>query len=339
MRKLIFIPLFILAVMELRTPESMSNRAPAQVPTTALTSGTLDCASFEKALASSEQVIAVQATDWSTPIAELQRFEKNKISGEWVKVGSQAEIRVGKNGMGWGIGLHTLKEASDVNFRIQHYRWEGSDKSPAGIFSLGAGFGTNADVEMAEKAKGDLYYPLTKNLHCIDDSSDTNYNHFIADDTAGPIPGLSTEAKAGIKSSEHMVEMVDPQNPKYAYENWFPYQMGIFINQNTGPVKADSEFKMGQWRQILYPTLHMNMADPLLQQKLQSQDPAPYGSCIFIHVVQPDGTGTSGCTALPVADLKELMLWREQTKNTLLIQLPKEQWDDVHVRCQRLPEI
>lgn len=46
------------------------------------------------------------------------------------------------------------------------------------------------------------------------------------------------------------------------------------------------------------------------------------GSCIFLHIAPPPGSGTAGCTALSEADLRQILAWLEPRKQPLLILLP-----------------
>lgn len=47
------------------------------------------------------------------------------------------------------------------------------------------------------------------------------------------------------------------------------------------------------------------------------------GSCIFIHVEKFDGAGTAGCTSMKLEKLKKIVNWLDETKNPILIQIPK----------------
>jgi len=58
------------------------------------------------------------------------------------------------------------------------------------------------------------------------------------------------------------------------------------------------------------------------------------GSCIFFHVWNSDRTGTAGCTAASLANLKRLLHWLDANQKPLIIQLPspeyarlKRSWD------------
>lgn len=50
------------------------------------------------------------------------------------------------------------------------------------------------------------------------------------------------------------------------------------------------------------------------------------GSCIFMHIWDGAGVGTSGCTAMPREQLEPVIAWLDPAKNPLLVQLPIEQY-------------
>ncbi len=116
-----------------------------------------------------QQAIVVTSADWSAPEGTLQRYER--IGKQWHRTGAPISIKLGRNGMGWGIGLH--KNPNDGN----PVKREGDGKSPAGIFALKQAFG---------------YYPFKATYpykvyretdHCVDDVNSQFYNK-IVDSTA-----------------------------------------------------------------------------------------------------------------------------------------------------------
>ena len=50
------------------------------------------------------------------------------------------------------------------------------------------------------------------------------------------------------------------------------------------------------------------------------------GSCIFIHIWEKPGVGTSGCTAMEAARVEELLRWLDPKKEPILVQLPADQY-------------
>ena len=143
-----------------------------------------------------QQLIVVTTKNWSTPNGKLQRFEKSK--GSWKKVGKQISIKLGRNGLGWGIGLHNIPKGAKIIKR------EGDGKAPAGIFTLKQSFGYKAEA---------IKYPYSvykTTDHCVDDSNSKYYNKIID----------STKTKKDYKSFEHM---------KFAKDY---YKYGIVVNHN-----------------------------------------------------------------------------------------------------------
>jgi len=49
------------------------------------------------------------------------------------------------------------------------------------------------------------------------------------------------------------------------------------------------------------------------------------GSCIFIHIKKPDDVPSSGCSMMSEKQIKEILQWLDQTKNPMLLQLPKSE--------------
>jgi L,D-peptidoglycan transpeptidase YkuD (ErfK/YbiS/YcfS/YnhG family) len=47
------------------------------------------------------------------------------------------------------------------------------------------------------------------------------------------------------------------------------------------------------------------------------------GSCIFIHVEKFKNAPTVGCTSMTLEELKKITSWLDETKNPILIQIPK----------------
>ncbi|CAA6820329.1 MAG: Gll0911 protein [uncultured Sulfurovum sp.] len=144
------------------------------------------------------QLILVSTSDWSTKEANLQRYERNAT--KWQKIGKSINLVIGRNGLGWGKGLHiTPKNA-------KYIKKEGDGKAPAGLFSLGHGFGyTSTGFTMNFP-----YANYKKSDHCVDDSHSQWYNQIID----------AKETVKDYKSFEHM----KLNNNLYKY--------GITVNHN-----------------------------------------------------------------------------------------------------------
>ena len=127
------------------------------------------------------QLIKVTTKNWNTKDGKLQRYEKDK-KGNWIKVGKAIDIVLGRNGLAWGLGVHTIPKDA------KYIKKEGDGKSPAGLFYLGHGFGY-------KKFKINFPYATYKRSdHCVDDSNSQFYNTIID----------SKKVKHDYKSFEHM---------------------------------------------------------------------------------------------------------------------------------------
>ncbi len=153
-----------------------------------------------------KQLIVVSTKNWSTPNGQLQRYAKKGNS--WHTVGKAIHIKLGRNGLGWGRGLHTIPKDAKI------IKKEGDGKAPAGIFTLKQAFGYNPFVI-------EYPYEVYKTTdHCVDDVNSKLYNKIVD----------STKVKRDYKSKEHM------KFPKDYYK------YGIVVNHNhideAGAVKG-----------------------------------------------------------------------------------------------------
>ena len=143
-----------------------------------------------------KQLLVVTTKNWSTPNGMLQRYELT--DKEWKKAGKAIKIKLGRNGLGWGIGLHTTPKDAKI------IKKEGDGKAPAGIFSLKQAFGYQPFVV-------DYPYEVYRATdHCVDDVNSKLYNKIVD----------STKVKIDYKSKEHM------KFPKDYYK------YGIVVNHN-----------------------------------------------------------------------------------------------------------
>ena len=75
------------------------------------------------------QAIIGIADGWNSSQVTLSFVEKNS-KGEWVRVLGPYQGRLGRNGLIWGLGLHS-------NARGASIKKEGDGRSPAGVFDIG----------------------------------------------------------------------------------------------------------------------------------------------------------------------------------------------------------
>jgi D-alanyl-D-alanine dipeptidase len=144
----------------------------------------------------SKQLLVVTTKNWSVSTGSLQRYERDDDS--WQKVGKVIDIKLGRNGLGWGIGLHGLPLDAKI------IKKEGDGRAPAGIFRLNQAFGY-------APFKIDYPYKVYKETdHCVDDVNSMYYNKIVD----------STKIDRDYKSHERM------KFPK----NYYKY--GIVVDHN-----------------------------------------------------------------------------------------------------------
>jgi len=156
----------------------------------------------QQVLTATKQLIVVYTKNWSTPNGMLQRYEKK--GKKWKKRGKAIDVKLGRNGLGWGLGLHSIP------INAKHIKKEGDGKAPAGIFTLKQAFGYQPFVV-------EYPYEVYKSTdHCVDDVNSKFYNKIVD----------SRKIKKDYKSFEHM---------KFS-KNYYKY--GIVVNHNGIDDKA-----------------------------------------------------------------------------------------------------
>lgn len=113
-----------------------------------------------------QQLILVLANDWNSPLATLQRFERQ--GSRWSPTGEPYPAVVGRSGLAW-----------DAPQPGEPQKREGDGRSPAGIFPILSLFGD-------APAEGRFHMPyrqMTKSWECVDDPRSRQYNRVL--DTRG----------------------------------------------------------------------------------------------------------------------------------------------------------
>jgi L,D-peptidoglycan transpeptidase YkuD (ErfK/YbiS/YcfS/YnhG family) len=164
------------------------------------------------ALARSTQMIVVTTSDWSAVAGRLRRYDRATVHEKWRPVGDPISIVVGKNGLGWGIGVAVTDDAQ-VRSASDPVKREGDGRAPAGIFALGTAFGYAPEPLWGLKMP---YLNLTPSIECVDDPGSKYYNRLVDRSVVAP----------DWNSSEHM---------RNAGES---YRWGIVLDHN-GTVTGD----------------------------------------------------------------------------------------------------
>ena len=122
----------------------------------------MSTAAKQYSLEQTQQLIVVRTATLSSTKGILQRYERN--SKGWYKKDNPIAIKVGRNGLGWGRGLHSIPQHAKI------IKKEGDEKSPMGIFWLEHAFG------YAPFKTNYPYKVYTSNDHCVDDVNSVLYN-------------------------------------------------------------------------------------------------------------------------------------------------------------------
>jgi L,D-peptidoglycan transpeptidase YkuD (ErfK/YbiS/YcfS/YnhG family) len=154
----------------------------------------------------SQQMLLVLTPSDSSFQGKLYRFQREVAKNRWKKVGESIPIVLGKNGLGWGIGLH--KSGNDKFPQ----KMEGDRKSPAGVFTLKTAFGFAQKQDL--KNLNFPYRQVTEMLECIDDSNSVYYNQLMIANNVDSVDWKSSEKMFRVKTG---------------------YALGVMVDQNSDP--------------------------------------------------------------------------------------------------------
>ncbi len=157
---------------------------------------------------SSRQMIVVMTGSFDTQDAWLYRFQRDNSSAAWRKVAPMIPAIVGRNGLGWGIGL--LQPDSSLSPQKR----EGDGKSPAGVFTLSAVFGYASPEEMGSLKMP--YIHIIEMIECVDDVNSAYYNSLV----------MRTE-----------VDSVDWHSSERMWRGKIWYEQGVVMDHNVNPTE------------------------------------------------------------------------------------------------------
>ena len=123
-----------------------------------------DESSMKTAIERSRQLIVVTAPNWQANHGTLALFER-AAGGAWQRVAPDVPVMLGRNGLAWGVGLHSERAT----------KREGDGRAPAGVFELARLYGRDAK----SPAPRFPYRQLTETTEGIDDSNSRHYNRLV----------------------------------------------------------------------------------------------------------------------------------------------------------------
>ena len=121
-------------------------------------------AEIERALGASTQLIVVTARDWSQNRGTLALYERT-ADRTWRRVAADVPVMLGRNGLAWGVGLHTQLPT----------KREGDGRSPAGVFALERIYGRDPRAPSSHFP----YRQLSATMEGIDDPRSRYYNRLV----------------------------------------------------------------------------------------------------------------------------------------------------------------
>jgi L,D-peptidoglycan transpeptidase YkuD (ErfK/YbiS/YcfS/YnhG family) len=129
----------------------------------------LPAAAFELPSRSSQCLVGI-ADGWDSSTVTLCFYEKHE--GRWAAAGAPWKARLGAKGLIWGHGLHPVPAEVAT-------KKEGDLRSPAGVFSIGGAWGSDAKIEKHPEL---VYHRVTSRDLWVEDSGSPQYNrHVILD--------------------------------------------------------------------------------------------------------------------------------------------------------------
>jgi L,D-peptidoglycan transpeptidase YkuD (ErfK/YbiS/YcfS/YnhG family) len=157
-------------------------------------------------LARCEQMILVVVPSWESASGVIELFERSR-TGRWITVRPSFPCVVGKNGMGWGIGLHGTGIPGEPR------KQEGDGRAPAGIFRL------NSCVGTAPPKKAGLiripYHQTTATTVAVYDARSRYYNRVVDRNTVKRVDWSGAEQMLRPDGLYQWVVVVE--------HNWKPY--------------------------------------------------------------------------------------------------------------------
>lgn len=159
-------------------------------------------------LARARQLIVVTTRGWGEVPGTLRRFERKGSRGAWAQVGREVPVAVGRNGLGWGVGVF------DAGGTEGPAKKEGDGKAPAGVFAVGSAFGFASLREAAWLRVP--YVPLTPTVECVDDTASRHYNLIVDRLAVGDFDWNSSERMRSVEG----------------------YRWGLVVRHNAAPPVA-----------------------------------------------------------------------------------------------------
>ena len=152
------------------------------------------------------QVVLVTADSWMSDAGKLHQF--SKVCDRWRLEERDLPVMLGKNGLGWGSGIHRSVSGPPQ-------KAEGDSKAPAGVFRFGESFGYDSEPPAGASMP---YRCITEYDYYVDDVESQDYNQWVTLDGNRKTPRQRWNSWEAMKRSDHR------------------YELGAVIQHNAAPV-------------------------------------------------------------------------------------------------------
>lgn len=137
------------------------------------------------------QLLVGVARGWDDSHATLTLYER-KAGGKWTADGPSWSARLGRDGLAWGRGLHSVPRASSGGSKR-----EGDRRAPAGLFEIGGVWGYEESVKRHRQMP---YKRITTRDLWIEDPESPHYNrHMVLPHE----PRAEWEKKGQMRQDDH----------------------------------------------------------------------------------------------------------------------------------------
>jgi L,D-peptidoglycan transpeptidase YkuD (ErfK/YbiS/YcfS/YnhG family) len=157
-------------------------------------------------LAQCEQMVLVVVPSWKSTSGSIRLLQRSS-AGKWIIVRPRFSCVVGRNGLGWGIGLHGTGVFGEPRKK------EGDGRGPAGIFRLSRCLGI-APLNEAGVVRFP-YHQITATTEAVFDPRSRYYNRVVDRDSVDRVDWTGAERMLRPDGLYRWVVVVE--------HNWKPY--------------------------------------------------------------------------------------------------------------------
>ncbi len=147
------------------------------------------------------QIILGIAESWEATHVDLTRWQR-EAQGPWKPYGPPWKGRLGKDGLGWGIGLHPPALPGPI-------KTEKDARAPCGIFELGDAYGYAPSVPTNPNLR---YHPIGTRDMWVEDPASKYYNQHLRLPHAAPRNDWERKQQMRLNDPAHALKLFIKHN-------------------------------------------------------------------------------------------------------------------------------